>query len=51
MVTPLAVFLNVGLLKEMAPEMVNASLDVVEDAAATVLPSTVVFCSLLAEAE
>lgn len=50
MVTPFAVFLNVGLVNEMAPEIVNASDDVVEDAA-TVLPSIIVFCSLVADAE
>lgn len=50
MVTPFAVFLNVGLLNEMAPEIVNASADVVDDAA-TVLPSIMVFCSLAADEE
>lgn len=51
MVTPLAVFLNTGLLNEIAPEMVKASVDVVDDDAATVLPSTMVFCSFVADAE
>lgn len=54
MVTPLAVFLNDGLLNEIAPEMVKASPEidaVAVDDTATVAPSTDVLFSLVDEAE
>lgn len=58
MVTPLAVFLNVGLLNEMAPVIVKASVDADADAdadavrdEATVVPSTLNFFSLVEDDE